>query len=217
VTLFTSLLILFSFGNSFAFDTPFALDIPTESTDIYIDPITSTKTIHFFKTFESKNSHGISDVDFFKQAIGQLQLSEGDTLLVQLKSFGGEISVGLNIHAFLLWLQSKGVNVVTQVPADGYCYSICIPVFAAGSQRMADKSAEFIFHPPFFPNIKDANELMSAVELAKNNYLSAIQQADPEFAKFIEQEKWIQKGQTTKTADEIEDLFPDFLELLPEK
>jgi ATP-dependent protease ClpP protease subunit len=179
----------------------------------YIDAESQTKTILFKKSFESLRSDGRSDLDFFKAAVQSLQLSPGDQLQIILQSDGGEISVGLNIHAFLLWLREKGVSITTQIPSGGFCHSICIPVFAAGNQRFAAPEASLIVHPPYYPGISDPQEKAAAHLEAKANYIKAIETADPIFAKHLDEAGFLDQAEHEFFANNLAQEFPNFLRL----
>ncbi|MBY0384870.1 hypothetical protein K2X05_06895 [bacterium] len=191
----------------------FTFEQPESVSRAYIEPVTQKKTILFQKSFESHRSDGSSDLDFFKSAVKTLELSAGDELHVLLQSDGGEISVGLNIHAFLLWLREKGVSITTQIPKDGFCHSICVPVFAAGNIRLADAEASFIIHPATFPEISDTEEKQAALDKAKSHYVKALSTADASFANFIENSEFLDKKSHEFFAKDLALSFPSFLKL----
>ncbi|MCC6137311.1 MAG: ATP-dependent Clp protease proteolytic subunit, partial [Bdellovibrionaceae bacterium] len=187
------------------------LALDQEASLAFIDPLTQQKQIHFLKNFESLRKDGTSDVDFFKSSLKTLELAPSEELHLYLRSGGGEIAVGLNIYSFLLWLQQKGVTVVTHV--EDHCDSICIPVFASGSKRWAKSSSTFIIHPPSYPFITDKQEQAAAEAQARSHYLKAITTASPSFAEQITKNKWMENQPTELTAQEIFLLSPDFLKI----
>lgn len=189
------------------------LDLPQDISKAYVDPVSQKKIILFQKSFESVRFDGGSDLDFFKNAIQTLQLSSGDDLQIILESDGGEISVGLNIHAFLLWLREKGVSITTQIPKGGFCHSICIPVFAAGNIRLADPESSLIFHPATFPEIFDLEEKQQALDKAKSHYLKALASADTSLAKYVEASRFLEEQSHEFMARDLASAFPSFLKL----
>ena len=69
-------------------------------------------------------------------------------LVLTLNSPGGSVDEGEDVIRWLNRLHTK-TNVITHVGLDGYCASMCVPIFLAGEQRSAAASSTFVFHQAY--------------------------------------------------------------------
>ena len=64
-------------------------------------------------------------------------------LVLVLNSPGGSIEHGRRVVAAI---RARGRGIDTLVQKAGVCASMCVPIFLAGTERMADPEAYFMFH-----------------------------------------------------------------------
>lgn len=161
----------------------------------------------FYKGIEA------GDTEMLQQQVNELQIEPGDTLTLKLNSFGGLTGSAMNIEAFLRWLNSKGVEIITKVEDGAICASACVIVFSAGDKRYAYNESLFIFHAPILGDLK-GEEYDRIWKIVVTSYLDSIRRADPVFADYVERTKISQQGQTELFASDIEAVAPDYMEIL---
>jgi len=93
-------------------------------------------------------------------ALERYKLDQRPIVLV-LNSPGGSIEHGRNVIAAI---RAQGRAIETLVEKAGVCASMCVPIFLAGSKRMADPDAYFMFHQASLNN--GASDNMKRKELS---------------------------------------------------
>lgn len=73
----------------------------------------------------------------------QLDDGESDTILLDLDSDGGDVAAGQRVIAAIERAKLRA-HVVTRVRRN--CQSMCVAVFLAGTERLADTNARFMLH-----------------------------------------------------------------------
>lgn len=84
--------------------------------------------------------------DRFKQAFAETR-EKSRRVVIDLHSPGGMLSEGAHVVEVIERIKVTH-EVETRVGPRGKCYSMCVPIFLLGEERIAAPSAEFMFHEP---------------------------------------------------------------------
>jgi ATP-dependent protease ClpP protease subunit/FtsZ-binding cell division protein ZapB len=82
-------------------------------------------------------------------------ISDFDTLVIEIASPGGNVSEGLFIMVWMDWLSKQGKQVVTVVTANAY--SIASLIMLAANHRIISSSADVMVHNPMVPELSHVN------------------------------------------------------------
>ena len=72
---------------------------------------------------------------------------EVDRIIVDLSSPGGAVSEGRAVIELIDRIK-RSHEVITRVDAQGYCLSMCVPIFLQGERRLAAGTSRWMFHQP---------------------------------------------------------------------
>ena len=78
-----------------------------------------------------------------EEAARRIAGSTASTILVDLESDGGEVAAGMGIVAAMEAARGRA-RLVTRVR--DHCHSMCIALFLAGDERIAEPGARFLMH-----------------------------------------------------------------------
>lgn len=141
-----------------------------------------------------------SDVSAYNLSKQLDELSDVDTINVNINSYGGEVAEGLAIYNALKRHKAK---VVTR--CDGFACSIASVIFMAGDDRVMNEASLLMIHNAWTWAKGNAAELRKQAEdldiitqASKNAYLASVTITEDELSALMDGESWITPSDAVK-------------------
>jgi hypothetical protein len=151
-------------------------------------------------------------------ALTRMWLTDDDRpLVVELNSDGGGTGAAeMMAYSLLLVNRLTQQGTVTVVGQDSVCYSACTFVFGAGSRRIADPSAVFMFHQPHtqaipsLPQRLPQDDSVKFADWLTGSTLSWVSFRSPALAGFLVDNGFYRYRDCYLRADQISSNFPGY-------
>lgn len=134
-----------------------------------------------------------SDVSAYNLSKRLDELSDVDTINVNINSYGGEVAEGLAIYNAL---KRHKARIVTR--CDGFACSIASVIFMAGDDRVMNEASLLMIHNAWTwakgnaaELRKQAEDLDTITQASKNAYLASVTIAEDELSALMDAEKWV--------------------------
>lgn len=134
-----------------------------------------------------------SDVSAYNLSKQLDELTDVDTINVNINSYGGEVAEGLAIYNSL---RRHSAKVVTR--CDGFACSIASVIFMAGDERIMHDASLLMIHNAWTRAVGNAAELRKAAEdieaitqASKNAYTSHVSITEEKLTELMDAESWI--------------------------
>lgn len=175
--------------------------------------------------------HGTIDYHVLKDFYEFLRKHDSShikTFTLVLDSPGGNVDFTKQIIKNLNRMKSvDGTTVITRVEKYSFCASACTVLFTVGDQRLAHARSFWTFHSPFFkhPGYDPSLDfeltpgtlrwMSNKISKTRQYIHSQYKQADPNFAEYLEEHVLYNYSNEYRLhAEDIEEKFPQFLELI---
>ena len=134
-----------------------------------------------------------SDVSAYNLSKQLDELTDVDTINVNINSYGGEVAEGLAIYNSL---RRHSAKVVTR--CDGFACSIASVIFMAGDERIMHDASLLMIHNAWTRAVGNAADLRKAAEdidvitqASKNAYMSHVSITEEKLTELMDAESWI--------------------------
>lgn len=134
-----------------------------------------------------------SDVSAFNLSKQLVEMTDVDTIEVNINSYGGEVAEGLAIYNAL---KRHSAKVITR--CDGFACSIASVIFSAGDERIMHDASLLMIHNAWTYASgnaadlrKQAEDLETITQASKNAYMANVSISDEELTALMDAETWI--------------------------
>lgn len=105
----------------------------------------------------------------FEEAFAQWA-DKTDTIIIDLDSPGGSLIEGQKVIDVINAMK-RSHTVETQVKANRYCLSMCVPIYLQGQRRLGSVSSRWMFHEPKLINVfTDEIEEQNSFDQKRSSY-----------------------------------------------